>query len=294
MLQAAAKIESIEAVATIGAPAEPEHVKHLLEDSTEEIERNGAARVVLGGREFTIRKQFLDDLEATSMEKRVRTLGHPLLILHSPIDETVGIENARHLYDWAKHPKSFVSLDTADHLLSEPADALYAGRVIGTWAGRYVSVAEELQAIDTSPEDNRVVVRTGAEGYRTEILASGHTIVADEPTSLGGTDTGATPYDLLVAGLGSCTSITLRMYADRKGWPLEEIVVRLRHSKVHVTDGVGSADSSTMKIDQIEREIELGGDLSDDQRARLRAIADRCPVHRTLESDIQIVTTMTR
>ena len=293
VLQAAGRIDSIRAVATIGAPAEPGHVRHLLEDSAEEIERTGEACVLLGGRTFTIRKQFLDDLEETRMEETLRTLGRPLLILHSPIDEIVGIDNARKLYDRAKHPKSFISLDTADHLLSDRKDAEYAGRVIGTWAGRYVDVPEEMKAIDEATDDNRVVVRTGAEGFRTEILASGHTIVADEPVSLGGTDTGATPYDLLVAGLGSCTSITLRMYADRKGWPLEEIIVRLRHSKVHVADGVGADDSNARKIDRIEREIELLGELSDDQRARLRAIADRCPVHRTLESDIEVHTSLT-
>ena len=291
VLQAAKQIGSIDAVATIGAPSEPGHVRHLLEDSTEEIERNGKARVLLGGREFTIRKQFLDDLDEATMERTVRSLGCPLLILHSPVDNTVGIENARQLYEWAKHPKSFVSLDTADHLLNDRADANYAGRVIGTWAGRYVEIPEEMRKVDEAADDNRVVVRTGKQGYRTEILASGHAVVADEPVSLGGTDTGPTPYDLLVSGLGSCTSITLRMYADRKGWPVDEIIVRLRHAKVHMEDGADGNEGS-LKIDQIEREIELVGDLDDAQRARLLSMADRCPVHRTLESDIQIVTSL--
>ena len=290
VLHAADTIPSVRAVATLGAPARPAHVEHLIEDAKEEIIEEGEAIVSLAGRRFTIRKQFLDDIAEARTEQVVARLGRPLLIMHSPIDETVGIDNAADLYGWAKHPKSFVSLDTADHLLTDRDDAEYAGRVIGTWVERYVEIPEEIAAIDADPKDNRIVVRTGKEGFRTDVLASGHTLVADEPASVGGTETGPTPYDLLVAGLGACTSMTLRMYADRKGWPLEEVTVRLRHSKVHCEDCEENASGRKPKIDEITREIELAGPLDDLQRSRLLEIADRCPVHRTLESEIRVVT----
>ena len=292
VLQAAGRIPSIRAVATIAAPADPNHVKGLLQEDLEQIEEKGAARVNLAGREFLVRKDFLDDLETTRMEKTVRELDRPLLILHSPIDAIVGIENAAELYDWARHPKSFVSLDTADHLLSNGEDADYVGTVIGAWAERYVEVPPETKAIDETPDDNRIVAQTGASGYRTELLANGHSLVADEPESLGGTNAGPTPYDLLAAALASCTSITLRMYADRKEWPVTGIVVRVRHTKVH-PDDVREEDADTVrKIDRLDREIELQGDLNQSQRDRMLKIANMCPVHRTLEGEIEVTTAM--
>lgn len=290
VLQAAAHIPSAKAVATIGAPADPGHIRHLLESSVEEIEERGVASVKIAGRPFTIRKQFLDDLDRTGMKNTIGALNRALLILHAPMDETVGIDNAAVIYEAAKHPKSFVSLDTADHLLTDEADSHYAGSVIATWARRYVDLPEAIRTIDEDPADNRIVVHTGESGYKTEILANGHSVIADEPISVGGTNAGPSPYDYLVSGLGACTSMTLRMYADRKGWPLTGVTVRLRHSKVHKDDCAEDARGGSAKIDLIEREIELTGELDQEQRARLLEIADRCPVHRTLHGEITVRT----
>lgn len=287
VLQAAAEIPSAVAVATIGAPCKPEHVTNLLTASKETIERQGEAEVELAGRTFHIKKQFLDDLQQARMEEAIGSLKRALLIFHSPVDNIVGVDNAACIFKAAKHPKSFVSLDHADHLLSEHDDSLYVGSVLAAWAHKYL----EKSKAKTKEELKRdwLVVRTGGSGYRTEMLAGNHALIADEPESVGGDDSGPSPYEYLTAALGSCTSMTLRMYADRKEWSLEEIVVRLRHQKIHAED---CADCETQegKIDQIEREIELAGDLTDEQRQRLLEIADKCPVHRTLHSEIVVET----
>ena len=288
VLKAAGSIPSCRAVVTIGAPADPEHVTHLIEDARETIEQTGQATVSLAGRAFLIRKQFLDDLEETRMAENIRGLRRALLVCHSPIDQTVGIDNAARIFQTALHPKSFLSLDKADHLLSNEADAFYVGRAAAAWATRYLDGPASGNA---GPEaaGSQVVVRTGQERYYTEVVASGHYLTADEPESVGGTDRGGTPYDLLLGALGSCTSITLRMYADRKSWPLEEIIVRLTHAKIHASHCT-SYETTEGKVDRIEREIELIGDLTGEQRARLLEIADRCPVHRTLHSEILVET----
>ena len=288
VLKAAGSIPSCRAVVTIGAPADPEHVTHLIEDARETIEQTGQATVSLAGRAFLIRKQFLDDLEETRMAENIRGLRRALLVCHSPIDQTVGIDNAARIFQTALHPKSFLSLDKADHLLSNEADAFYVGRAAAAWATRYLDGPASGNA---GPEaaGSQVVVRTGQERYYTEVVASGHYLTADEPESVGGTDRGGTPYDLLLGALGSCTSITLRMYADRKSWPLEEIIVRLTHAKIHASHCT-SCETTEGKVDRIEREIELIGDLTGEQRARLLEIADRCPVHRTLHSEILVET----
>lgn len=292
VLQAAAQIPSAKAVATIGAPARPEHITHLLRTSLQEIEEGGAADVEIAGRTFTIRKQFLNDLEGANIEPHIANLGRALLVMHSPLDNVVGIENAAQIFGAAKHSRSFVSLDTADHLLTDDADSLYAGSIIGAWATRYVQVPDSVVRAEGDPADNRIVVFTGESGYRTDILANGHSLVADEPIAVGGANTGPTPYDYLVSALGACTSMTLRMYADLKQWPLEGITVRLRHSKVHKQDSEKDAEGKGEKIDLIEREIELHGVLGDEQKKRLMQIADRCPVHRTLYGEVQVKTTM--
>lgn len=288
VLKAAGSIPSCKAVVTIGAPADPKHVAHLIGDAREAIEQTGQATVTLAGRSFLIKKQFLEGLEETRMEETIRGLRRALLVCHSPIDQTVGIENAARIFQAAMHPKSFLSLDKADHLLSSEADAFYVGRAAAAWATRYLDAPEP---DDVGPEaaGSQVVVRTGREHYYTEVVASGHRLTVDEPESVGGTDRGGTPYDLLLGALGSCTSITLRMYADRKTWPLEEIVVRLSHAKIHASH-CETCETAEGKVDRIEREIELIGDLSGEQRARLLEIADRCPVHRTLHSEILVET----
>jgi len=281
-IQAAHRLPSVRAVATIGSPYDPSHITHLLEKKRREIETVGEAEVEVGGRPFTFKKQFLDDLKGKSAENLVRTLKRALLIFHSPIDNVVGIENAREMFTTARHPKSFISLDDADHLLSDSSDSEYVGTVIAAWAHKYLDQEEETP--------NTVVVRTGTSHYHTQVLADGHTLIVDEPTDIGGTDQGPTPYDLLLASLGSCTSITLRMYADRKKWPLESITVSLTHGKIHAEDCEECDTEETGQIDHIDRQIELAGPLNDEQRSRLLEIADRCPVHRTLHNTIVVNT----
>jgi uncharacterized OsmC-like protein/pimeloyl-ACP methyl ester carboxylesterase len=288
VLHAAQALDSVKAVATIGAPADPAHVVKHMHESLEEIEERGEAEVLLAGRPFRIKRQFLDDLNEVRMEETVRGLDRALLLFHSPVDTTVDVDNASRLYAMAKHPKSFISLDTADHLVSDEEDSRYIGAVLAAWARKYVDLDDE-PAEDGTHAGQRVVSETGPHGYRTEIVARGHRLVADEPKGLGGEDTGPTPYDLLLASLGACTGITLRMYADRKGWSLDRIGVSLDHQKVHPTDCEDCEDDD-VRLDQVERSIELQGDLSPEQRERLMEIADRCPVHRTLEVGMRINT----
>ncbi|UCD30924.1 MAG: OsmC family protein [Desulfobacterales bacterium] len=288
VLQAAAHIPSCKAVATIGAPADPVHVTHLLKDQMEDIEQKGEAEVSLEGRNFKIKKQFIDDLEQTRMEGVIRNLKKALLIFHSPIDNTVGIDNAAKIFQAARHPKSFISLDQADHLLMKEADSLYVGAMIAAWARKYIKTPRD-EPEKRGVTDNRVVTRTGKTGYRTEIMANGLPLIADEPISLGGTNMGPSPYEYLVAALGACTSMTLRMYADRKKLPLEEISVTLSHNKIHAKD-CETCDTKNRLVDNIEREVELIGPLDDAQRQRMLEIADMCPVHRTLQSDVVIKT----
>lgn len=290
VLQAANKISSSVAVATIGAPCDPEHVTHLLESGREEIEKKGEAEVNLAGRTFRIKKQFLDDLEETNMQEKIRNLRRALLIFHSPLDNTVGIDNAARIFRNAMHPKSFISLDKADHLLTDEADSFYVGAVLAAWAAKYIELSPEKEAgVKLTPEENLIVTRTAAEGYYTEIMANGHPLIADEPVSYGGTDKGASPYELLAAGLGACTSMTLRMYADRKQWPLEAVIVRLRHQRTHAED-CRECETRDRKIEVIEREIELFGPLDEEQKQRLLEIAGKCPVHRTLHSKVLVRT----
>jgi uncharacterized OsmC-like protein len=291
-LQAAPRIDGVAAVATIGAPSDPQHLADLLEGSREEIERTGQAVVKLAGRPFRIKKQLLEDLEAQRMEETFRSLRCALLVCHSPADRIVGIDNAARIFQAARHPKSFISLDDADHLLSANADSRYLGDLLAAWARKYIDVAQQETTLPETA-DNRVVARLDGTGFRTEILANGHPLVADEPEAVGGTNAGPSPYDLLVAGLGACTAMTLHMYARHKQWPLESTLVRLRHKKVHAKDCGDCETQGNVKIDHIDRELELTGALDDSQRQRLLEIANRCPVHRSLESEVHVATRLT-
>jgi uncharacterized OsmC-like protein/esterase/lipase len=284
VLMAGLKIDSVKAVATIGAPAEPVHVSHLLESGKEELENTGESTISIGGRPFKVKIKFLEDLRQYAKD-HIGKLKKALLVMHSPQDQIVGIKNAELIYKEAMHPKSYISLDGADHLLSRKADAQYVGQVIATWAIRYLELAEPAQ-LET---DRQVVVRTDGEGYFTEIKAGPHHLMADEPQSVGGTNLGPSPYGLLSASLGACTSMTLRMYADRKKWDLREVRVHLSHNKDYRED-CENVESKKAKIDVFEREIELEGDLDEKQRQRLLEIADRCPVHRTLHGDVEVRT----
>jgi len=271
---------------TIGAPAEPIHVEKQLGDNLETIREHGALEVKLGGRPFHIKKQFLEDLEANTIRHRVQTLGRALLVMHSPIDRLVGVDNAREIYQTAKHPKSFISLDDADHLLSKRSDAEYAASVLAVWAQRYLPDVAEAEPL----EDGRVEVsETGVSKLANQVRAGRHVLAADEPKSLGGTNTGPTPYDYLLAGLGACTAMTLRLYAERKQLALEKVSVRLHHQRMHADDCV-DCEPTAGQISEMHRDVHLEGDLSDEDRAKLLEIADKCPVHRTLENEIKIRT----
>ena len=287
VLAAAEQIPEVRAVCTIGAPADPSHVRRLFTHSAEQIAEQGEAEVAIGGRSFRIQQQFLEDLEEQNLSPRIRALGKALLVFHSPTDTVVGIDNARRLYEAARHPKSFVSLDGADHLLSRRADASYVATIVSAWAERYLP---ELPAGDSGASAEGVLVaETGFGTYANEVRAGAHVLHADEPTSHGGSDTGPSPYEYLLAGLGACTAMTLRMYANRKGWPLERVAVRLHHAKIHAED-CAACETQTRRVDRIDRELEIDGPLDADQRKRLLEIADRCPVHRTLTSENVIVT----
>lgn len=289
VIRAAGHLPSVRAVATIGAPFDPAHVTHLFAEALDEIEAEGSADVEIAGRRFTLSSDFVQDLDGRSMESAIRELRRPLLIFHSPIDQIVGVENARAIYEAARHPKSFVSLDDADHLLLDEGDSRYVGSVLAAWAARYLPPRPERGRSEAELADDAVVTRTPGDTFRTEVLARGHALLADEPVAVGGDDLGPTPYDLLAAALGACTSMTLGMYARRKGWPLDEAAIRVRHTRIHARDSE-RCDDREPRMDRLAREITLEGDLDAEQRARLLEIADRCPVHRTLSAGVEITT----
>jgi uncharacterized OsmC-like protein/alpha-beta hydrolase superfamily lysophospholipase len=288
VLAAAAGVAEARAVVTIAAPCDPSHVTGLFKDRLEEIAVEGEVQATLAGRQFRISRGFIDDLAEHKLMERIANLRKALLVFHSPTDEIVAIDNASRIFAAAKHPKSFVSLAGADHLLSRRSDAAYVANVIHAWAERYL---EAPQPQSEAPGDAKTVLvrETGQGRFQQEITVGTHRFLADEPVEVGGLDSGAGPYDLLLAGLGACTAMTLRLYAERKALPLERVTVRLNHSRIHAAD-CADCETKDGMLDRIERAITLRGALDAEQRRRLLEIADKCPVHRTLTSEIDIRT----
>lgn len=285
VLAAAGRIPDAAAVISISAPADVAHVEQNFAASVAAIEQHGAAEVTLGGKPFTIHREHLRDYRNQPQADRIRNMRKPLLVLHSPTDSVVGVENATAIFMAARHPKSFVSLDDADHFLTREADAAYVADVIAGWSARFLPKAETR----AHPEGAVIAEETG-EGPYTNIIRSGvHTLAADEPTDVGGNDTGPSPYDLLAASLAACKSMTMRMYASQKGWDVSRIAVSVKHDKVHAAD-CKDVETREGKIDKFEVGISLEGGLDTTQKARLVDIASRCPVHRTLQSEVVIRT----
>lgn len=285
VLRAASGIDSAKAVVTIGAPFDPGHVTHNFADALDRIEADGHAEVNLGGRPVRIGRELIRDVVAENLAPAIAGLKRALLVMHAPLDSIVGVENATQIFIAAKHPKSFVTLDNADHLISRSADAEYAAEVIAAWSARYLDL-KETETPQETPEGITRVTEADPNGFLQDVMSGPHHTLADEPAAYGGTDRGMTPYGFLAAGLGACTSMTVRMYARRKGWPLSHISVDVSHSKSHAED----AQSGSEKLDVFLREITLLGDLDEDQRTRLLEIADKCPVHRTLEKSAKVET----
>jgi putative redox protein len=286
VLAAAGQVPEARAVATIAAPADPAHVTGLFQQHVADIHEKGEVEVALAGRPFRIRKEFLDDVAEQKLQQRLANLRKALLVLHSPTDGLVGIENASAIFTAAKHPKSFVSLGDADHLLSKRRDSIYVADVIATWAERYLDMVPEP---DMMPIEGVLVEETRNGKFEQAIIAGPHRYLADEPVSVGGNGSGPSPYDYLLAALGACTSMTIRLYAELKKLPLEHVSVHLKHDKIHAID-CENCESNEGKIDRIDRVVTLQGDLSPEQRVKLMEIADKCPVHRTLHSEIDVRT----
>jgi len=288
VLAAASQIPEAKAVVTIAAPSDPAHVTGMFKDKIADIRAQGKVEVLLAGRPFHIKREFLDDIAEHNLAAHIAKLHKALLILHSPTDDTVGIDNATHIFVAAKHPKSFVSLAGADHLLNQKRDAEYVAHVIAAWVERYLDAPS--LAATASNEPRKVVVQETRLGkFQQDVIVGPHHLTADEPQSVGGQDSGPNPYELLLSGLGACTSMTMRIYAERKSLPLDRVTVTLKHSKIYAED-CASCETKTGMLDQIERVIAIEGELSAEQRSKLMEIADKCPVHRTLTSEIHIVT----
>ncbi|MEE2567310.1 bifunctional alpha/beta hydrolase/OsmC family protein [Hyphobacterium marinum] len=288
VISAAGDLPTVTAVAVIGAPSDASHVTRHFAADLDTISRDGEATVELAGRPFRIRKHFLDDLEGHALEDRISRLGRALLVLHSPVDELVGIDNATRIFVAARHPKSFVGLDGADHMLTAEADARFAAGMISAWARRY-GAPSPLPDPPAAVRDGVVVQETGQGPYQNWVVNQDHAVLTDEPESVGGGNSGMTPYGFIAAALAGCTSMTLRMYANRKKWPLDRVTVTVVHNKDHADDCEHCPDTS-VKVDIFERTLRIEGDLDADQRQRLLEIADRCPVHRTLHEPVVVRT----
>ena len=295
VLAVAQDLLAVKALVTIGAPATAAHIKHLFADSYHALKHQSSVQIELGGRSFNIQRQFIDDLEKYNSVAHIQSLRKALLVFHSPLDKVVSIDEAARIFTAAKHPKSFVSLDHADHLLSNPEDSQYVAEVLSAWASRYlktepIEVKTEIAEI-AAVEPGSVMVRELDKKFTREILTHQHRLISDEPIAMGGANLGFNPYELLLAALGSCTSMTLRMYANHKQIDLQEIRVVLHHHRIHAED-CANCDKSTPTTDKIIRKIQLIGNLDEQQRARLLEIANLCPVHKTLKSRIEVETTL--
>jgi len=289
VLKAAKKIETVKALVTIGSPSNIEHVKHQFGNEVSQIEKEGKAKVILAGREFTIKKQFIDDLTKVSILEDLKEIKKALLVMHSPIDDTVSIEHASKIFTSAKHPKSFVTLDKADHLLMKKQDAKYAGEVIGSWALRYISTdTPELEKIKKVATGTVLVKSRTDKAFTHDIYTADHHSIADEPLSLKGDNLGMAPYDYLLSSLGACTSMTMKMYAKHKGLNLTNVTVNLNHKKVDAKE-FENYETESGKVDVIEKSIKIEGELTDKERARLYEIAEKCPVNKTLLGKIKII-----
>ena len=290
ILAAASRIPDAKAVVTVAAPSDPAHVTHLFKDKIEDIRAQGQVEVQLAGRPFNIKREFLDDIAEHGLMAHVARLHKALLVMHSPTDDTVGVENATNIFLSAKHPKSFVSLSGADHLLSNRRDSTYVAGVIAAWAERYIESLPATPAANLGEAPRNVVVReTRAGKFQQTVTTGPHQMLADEPVAAGGEDSGPGPYDFVLAGLGACTSMTMRMYADRKALPVDRISVTLKHNKIYAKD-CAECETREGMIDRIDRVISIEGALDADQHKRLMEIADKCPVHRTLTSEVRILT----
>lgn len=292
VLVAGSQIDDVKAIVTIGAPSNLKHTKKHFSHDISEIKEKGEIEVNIGGRPFKINNEFIDDFGTIDVLKILSEMrGKALLIMHSPLDKIVGINNAQDLFINAFHPKSFVSLDNADHLLSKNEDSTYVGNVVGSWASRYLPPKENIM-LDPDGEQMVAHLNVVDDNFTTAIQTAHHFFIADEPISVGGDNWGPSPYELLNAGLAACTAMTLKLYAQRKKWDLREIYVYLSHSKKHVDD-MNSENHKARFLDHIAKRLVFIGDLTDEQRLRLVEIAERCPVHRTLQSDVIIKSTLT-
>lgn len=288
VIAAAERIAEVRAVATIGAPFEVDHVLDRLGDGRAAVEGQGVATVSIAGRPFKVTQDFIDQAMGQPQAERLARLDRALMVMHAPGDELVPLDNAGRIYAAARQPKSFVALDGADHLLTRREDAAYAAAIIAAWGSRYL----DSEAGSTDVLDGTVLVSGAGGKFAQRVATPRHWMLVDEPKSFGGDDLGPTPYDLLLGALGTCTAITIRMVAQRKGIKLDDVRVELEHNRDHAADCKSDVAGGSERIEVIDRAIELVGDLSDEQRKTLLDIADKCPVHRTLTGDLHIHSTL--